>query len=101
MSSITSAEIDTLKQKASRRLSFRMSISKDNVSANASTQGTNSPSGISGQSVASNSTVEIVEEDKVETYLGAANAHREIQRALFSQDTPATQLPSETFSFPA
>jgi hypothetical protein len=100
MSNITTSELNQLKEKASRRLSFRMSQPKETSSANVSTQGTKSAQNLSEQqSVVSNSTVEIMEE-QINNYRGAAYAYKESQKSLFSKDIPRTRLGSMNFSFP-
>lgn len=98
MSNITPAELNTMKEKASRRLSFRMNIPQESASTNASTEGVNSPKS-SGNSVDSNSTIDI-HEQQVNSYRGAAMIYKEIKKSKFSLATPETELPSLNVSFP-
>jgi hypothetical protein len=98
MSNITTAEFESLKEKASRRLSFRVSPSKDDVSTNASSQGTSTPQ-LDSTSVQSNSTVEIAE-GKVNSYRGAADAFKEIMASKLNQVTPKEVVSNLKVAFP-
>jgi len=60
MSCMTPAELDGLKQKASRRLSFRESTPKEEIPQVPSSFRT--PKGFARESMESNSTVEIIQE---------------------------------------
>lgn len=99
MSHITSDELDTLKAKASRRLSFRVSVSKEFDSANVSTHGSNTPQ-MNSPSVNSDSITELQEENHLNTYRGASEAFKKIKGEKFNPLIPKIEFAHNSVVFP-